>query len=83
MPIKYKRREVAFIDVVSVDEAEGLLEWLQGKKGPTVNLSACTHVHPANVQVLLAAKIRVSAWPADLNLSSLLKTSLASNKKGE
>ena len=80
MPIQYKKREVVFIDVVSVDEAEGLLEWLQGKKAATANLSACSHVHPANLQVLLAAKTRISAWPADLNLASLLRTILESDK---
>lgn len=80
MPIQFKTREAIFTEVVSVDEAEGLLEWLQGKKGVTVNLAACSHVHPANLQVLLASKTRVRAWPADFNLASLLKTILVSEK---
>ena len=32
MSIEYKKNLVNFKDVVSVDEAEGLLEWLQKKR---------------------------------------------------
>ena len=74
MPIKYKKRQVTFQGLVSVEEAESLLEWLQENPTAKVDLSACTHVHPANLQVLLAAKARISAWPVDGNLAGLLKT---------
>jgi hypothetical protein len=81
MPIDYRKRSAVFRDVVGVEEAEGLLEWLQGKKSPTVDMSGCTHVHPANLQVLLAADTRVSALPTDASLADLLRTVLRTKDK--
>jgi hypothetical protein len=45
-----------FRDAVSVDEAEGLLEWLQKNPAARIDLSACAHLHPANLQVLMATR---------------------------
>lgn len=78
MPIEYKKNQVIFRDIASVDEAEGLLEWLQNKPAARVDLAACTHLHPANLQVLMAAKSRISVWPNDANLRSWLETALQS-----
>jgi len=79
MPIEYKKNQVVFINIASVDEAEGLLEWLQNKPSAKVDLSACTHLHPANLQVLMAAKIRIATWPKDVNLRTWLETALKSD----
>jgi hypothetical protein len=76
MPIEYKKNQVVFRDIVSVDEAEGLLEWLQKKPAAPVDLAACTHLHPANLQVLMAAKSRIAVWPNDVNLRAWLETAL-------
>ena len=76
MAIEYKRNLAVFSDVVSVDEAEALLEWLQKKSTARVDLSACTHLHPANLQVLMAAKSAISAWPTDTGLETWLKSAL-------
>ena len=76
MPIEYKKKQVLFRDIVSVDEAEGLLEWLQNKPAAKVDLGGCTHLHPANLQVLMAAKSRISVWPNDANLRAWLETAL-------
>ena len=76
MPIEYKKKQVFLRDIVTVDEAEGLLEWLQSKHGARVDLSQCSHLHPANLQVLMAAACRVSAWPADTSLRAWLETAL-------
>ena len=76
MPIEYKKKQVLLCDIVSVDEAEGLLEWLQNKPGARVDLSQCTHLHPANLQVLMAAGCKVSAWPVDAALTAWLATAL-------
>ena len=51
MAIEYKKNQALFRDVVSVEEAEGLLEWLQKKPSAKVDFSACAHLHPANLQV--------------------------------
>ena len=78
MPIEYKKNQAVFRDIASVDEAEGLLEWLQKKPAARVDLAACTHLHPANLQVLMAAKSGVAVWPNDANLRSWLETALKS-----
>ena len=78
MPIEYKKNQALFSDIVSVEEAEGLLEWLQNKRAAKVDLGACTHLHPANLQVLMAAKSRIIAWPNGADLRAWLETALKS-----
>jgi len=68
MPIEFKKNRAIFRDEVSVEEAEGLLEWLQKKPKARVDLAACAHLHPANLQVLMAARPTVSQWPEDVSL---------------
>ncbi|MGK5022041.1 hypothetical protein [Janthinobacterium lividum] len=76
MPIEYKKNQALFRDMASVDEAEGLLEWLQGKPRARVYLGACTHLHPANLQVLMAARCRIATWPLDTQLRVWLEAAL-------
>jgi hypothetical protein len=76
MAIEYKKNQALFRDVVTVEDAEALLEWLQKKSTARVDLSACTHMHPANLQVLMAAKTTISAWPADAGFTAWLKSAL-------
>lgn len=78
MAIEYKRNLAIFHDVVSVDEAEGLLEWLQKKPSAKINLADCTHLHPANLQVLMATKRRIATWPTDAKLCAWLEPVLKS-----
>jgi hypothetical protein len=79
MPIEYKKNHALFSDIASVDEAEGLLEWLLKKAAAAkVDLGACTHLHPANLQVLIAAKSHIAVWPSDANLRAWLETVLIS-----
>lgn len=68
MPIEFKKNQALLQEIVSVEDAEGLLDWLQNKPSAKIDLTTCTHLHPANLQVLMAAKCRVSAWPADVGL---------------
>lgn len=76
MSLEFKKNQVLFKDVVSVEDAESLLEWLQQKPAAQVDFSACTHLHPANLQVLMAAKPKVSAWPEDAAFSVWLQSAL-------
>jgi hypothetical protein len=78
MTMEFKKGLVVLSEVVGVEDAENLLEWLQGKSATQVDLAACTHLHPANIQVLLAAGTTVSAWPADAALACWLQTVLTS-----
>jgi len=61
-----------------VEEAEPLLEWLQKKPKAKVDLSKCTHLHTANLQVLMAAKPDVANWPEDIELRAWLEAALKS-----
>jgi hypothetical protein len=81
MPIEYKKNKASFLEVVGVEEAESLLEWLLEKPSAKVDFFACTHVHPANLQVLMAGKTKIAAWPEDKNLAALLKTLLQYDKQ--
>jgi hypothetical protein len=76
MPIEFKQDCAFFADVVSVEEAEGLLEWLQKQPSPKVDFSACGHLHTANMQVLMAAKPEIVGWPADSELRAWLESAL-------
>ena len=78
MPIAYQVEQAVFGDVVAVDEAEALLEWLRSHPNAAVDLAPCTHVHPANLQVLMAVRPRIVGWPADLQLASWLQSALRS-----
>jgi hypothetical protein len=59
-----------------VDEAEPLLEWLQKKPSARIDLAACTHLHPANLQVLMAARAKVASWPENPELRAWLEPAL-------
>lgn len=67
MAIEYKNTLAIFRDVVSVDDAECLREWLQDKSDARIDLEDCTHLHPENLQVLIAEKSRIAFWPAVLS----------------
>lgn len=73
MPIEFQKKTAVFRGAVGVDEAEGLLEWLQKRPMARVDLFACTHLHPADLQVLMAARPTVSQWPEDCSLKAWLE----------
>lgn len=76
MPIEFKKNRAIFRDEVTVEEAEGLLEWLQTKPTAKADLSALSHLHTANLQVLIAAKTTISTWPKDAELRAWLEPAL-------
>lgn len=80
MAIEYRKSLVVFRDVVSVEDAEALLEWLQKKPSARADFSSCTHLHPANLQVLMAAKATVVAWPKDVAFADWLKSALVARQ---
>ena len=76
MAVEFQNNRVMFTEFVGVEEAEGLLNWLQKNPGARVDLSLCLHLHPANVQVLMAAKTPVATWPHDSELRFWLESVL-------
>jgi len=77
MAISYKRNVAHFAGTVGVEEAEGFLGWLQKHPKPKLDLSACTHLHAAQLQVLMAARIAIFAWPEDKSLANWLASALS------
>lgn len=61
-------------DILGVEEAESLLEWLLEHRDGQIDLSACNHLHAANLQVLMALRPRIAAWPDDPAFADWLKT---------
>lgn len=76
MPIEFKKNRAIFKDVVCVEEAEGLLEWLQKKPSAKVDLASCSHIHTANLQVLMTARPGISSWPENPELRAWLEPAL-------
>jgi hypothetical protein len=73
MPIRYLKKHAALEGQVSVEDAEALAQWLQQQPSPAVHLAKVEHVHAAVLQVLMALKPRVVAWPADPWLAGALQ----------
>jgi hypothetical protein len=65
---------------IEVEAAEQILEWAQGKKAPTVDLGGLVHLHPACLQVLMAAGAVATSWPTDEGLKMWLMSALASQE---
>jgi hypothetical protein len=80
MPIEFQKKKIRFAGHIGVEEADELLAALQKKSGAAIDLSDCEHIHPANLQVLLAAKVRIAAWPKNQKLHLALATILNTNE---
>jgi hypothetical protein len=78
MAITFKKDRAIFSDMVIGDDAENLLEWLQKYPKGKIDLSACSHLHPANLQVLMAAQRSITAKPKDELLAGWLDSVLKS-----
>lgn len=76
MPVVYKKNTVIFSDVASGEEAEALLEWLHKHPKGKIDLAGCSHLHPANLQVLMAAKRSVYIRPSDHSLAAWIDSAL-------
>lgn len=78
MGIEFQKKAVRLVDVVGVEAAETLLEWLQKHPRGKIDLASCTHLHAANLQVLMAAGRPISLWPDDADLRGWLQSVLHS-----
>ncbi len=77
MAIEYKKNLAVFHAVVSVEEAETCWNGCRKSATAKVDLTACVHLHPANLQVLMAAKPAIQAWPTDAGLRAWVEQALA------
>ena len=76
MAINYHNKILMLSDIVGVEDAETLLALRQKHPKAKLDLSACTHLHAACLQVLMASRPVVSAWPSVPNLTALLQSAL-------
>jgi hypothetical protein len=76
MAMSYKRNVAVFADTVGVEDAETLLSWLHAHPKPKLDLADCTHLHAAQLQVLMAARLPIAKWPRDAVLTAWLKSAL-------
>ena len=76
MAIVYKKTRAVFSEVAGAEEAEGLLEWLGKHPKGKVDLKECSHLHPANLQVLMAAGCAAYVAPVDPGLAAWVATAL-------
>lgn len=65
MPLVVNTRTATLSGEVGVEDAEALAAWLRTTRRPAVRLAACTHVHTAVLQALLAARPEVLEPPID------------------
>ena len=76
MAIVYKKTSAVFSEVAGAEEAEELLEWLSKHPKGKINLAACSHLHPANLQVLMAAGRSSYVPPTDAGLAAWIDSAL-------
>lgn len=76
MPIQFLARSARLTEVVTVEEAESLLQWILAHPKGRLDLSRCTHLHAATLQVLLALRPPVSSLPEDAALAAWLAPAL-------
>lgn len=74
--IRYEANCAYLEEVVGIEEASGLLEWLQNAPQGELDLQACTHMHAANLQVLMVKRPRIVAMPTAPNLYAWLSAAL-------
>lgn len=79
MAVEYAGDTASLVDHVEVTEADALLAWASAQEAPKVALDRCSHLHAANLQVLLAARVQVIAWPADAAWRDWLRHSFDSS----
>jgi len=72
MPFKYTKNTVIAEESCTVEDAMTLLEFLITNPKAKVDLAACTHLHTAVLQVLLAVNANINALPTDSFLARWL-----------
>ncbi len=76
MAMIYKKTVARFEETIAIEAADGLQSWLGTHPKAKLDFSACTHLHAAVLQVLMAQAFPVSAWPRDERLKAWLTAAL-------
>jgi hypothetical protein len=76
MPIDVSDNTLVARELLSVEDAETVLDWLIQHPRGQLDLTDCTHVHAASLQVLMAARPKIAAWPERETLADWLRAAL-------
>ncbi|MTW21422.1 hypothetical protein [Allochromatium palmeri] len=76
MPIDVSDSVLVARELLSVEDAESVLDWLIQHPHGQIDLADCNHVHAANFQVLMAARPKIAAWPQRETLADWLRAAL-------
>ena len=74
MPVEFKNNTAILTDLVSIEDAEALFNWLLERKKPKMDLSELSHIHTACLQLLLVFKPEIIAHPEQEDLKYWLTT---------
>jgi ABC-type transporter Mla MlaB component len=74
MPVEFKNNTAKLIDLVSIEDADALFNWLLERKKPKMDLSELSHIHTACLQLLLVFKPEIIAHPEQEDLKYWLTT---------
>ena len=80
MAITYDKKVALFTDVISIEDAEILLEWLKKNPKNRLDLTHCSHLHAAILQVIMATNPTIAAWPQAEHLRAWLEPALNHHK---
>ena len=78
MSVAFTETVATLTDVVGVDDAEPLAQWLRTTLRPRVKLAGCTHLHTSALQALLAAQPTIASALTDPFLARWVGPLLAS-----
>jgi hypothetical protein len=76
MPIRFAGTRAVLEGYCAVEEAHDLAEWLLAGRNRKVDMAACTGLHAAVLQGLMALRAEVIAAPADADLARWLAAAL-------
>lgn len=81
MPIEAGKKRMTLSGHCTVEEAEGLFEWLLAHQQYGVNVAAVTHPHAAILQALMASQTKVGGEPTDEFSAECVRQALLNNNQ--
>lgn len=60
VPIRYEGNTIHMDSFCAIDEAEGMVRFLEEHSSPRVELTQCQHMHTALLQLLLSYRVELA-----------------------
>ena len=81
MPLEFRADTVSLRATCGAEDALELADWLSRTELPKADLEACTHLHAALLQTLLAYKPTITIGPEDPFLARWILPVLAGDRE--